>query len=168
MDKQLRKMIGEEAAELLETADDKTLDENLYFVVCETCGQVFIQTTLRGARIMFRGVKSMGFMQPLIPFHWYLDACEHFVNTEYVHQVTAFVIGGVDLQVKDAEVQLPIMADKTKVKDLSSEWKSQFASQEKMVEAANRRKGENVSFKQAMLNEIAYMRRRADKAYGEN
>ena len=140
MNPALRQMIGEEAAKLLETADDKTLDRMHYVVKCETCKQIFFETTLRGAKILFRNVKGY----PFIPFHWYINACRHFVDNQF-HSIRVFVEDG---------------SDHTLVKDLSTEWKSQFAGQKQRLRAG-------MDFNKAMKNELDYLEQKADKAYGK-
>ena len=153
MNERLREMIGEDAAELLEKSDSEDLDRMRYSVVCETCNLTVFETSLRGAKIMFKNVKSIGLGMAFVPFHYYLNACKHFIETGLFHQLTVYVVDG---------------CDRTKVKDLSTEWKSQFESQRKMVEEQNRKKGNFTSFEKAMMNEIYYLLKQADKAYGEN
>ena len=84
-------------------------------------------------------------------FHWYINAARHFLENDFFHSIRCFVVDG---------------SDSTLVKDLASEWKAQFGQQKLKMEMANRRKGENVSFKVAMLRELNYLTELADKAYG--
>ena len=150
LERALRKMYGNGIIEALEQADHKDLDRMRYVIKCETCKpeKVFYETTLRGARILFRNVKSF----PPIPFHFYIEAARHFMDNGFFHSIRAFVVLGLD---------------STVVKDFSSEWKSQFAHQKLMVETANKKKGENVSFEEAMKRELDFLEKRSDEAYGK-
>ena len=59
MNPQLRTMIGEEAYQMLQKADDKTLDSMRYVVIDETCKTTFYETSGKGAKILFSNVKGL-------------------------------------------------------------------------------------------------------------
>jgi hypothetical protein len=119
-------LIGEQKWEQLHV-ENKDLEELVYLVVCETCGEKFFTASLAEVKKLLLS----GEWDPYLPNLWYVQAARHWVAQKF-HSIRVYVIHG---------------ADKTLLKDLTSEWKAQILEQKKML-----KKG--ISIDKAMLNEL--------------
>lgn len=121
----LKGLVDPETWKLLQKADDKRLQACSYIVKCETCKQVYLETSLLGAKEMYlKAQPDPDLPRNLIPFLWYIEAARHFIHNTY-HSVRCLAI---------------IDGQQHVVKDLSSEWKAgfpanlkKFGSQEAMI-----------------------------------
>lgn len=82
----IKNLIPKEQWAIMQRADPKELKQHGYLVACETCKEIFCETTLEKVNLE---IKDGLWKHPQL---WYVLAGRHWLNTDLSHKISVFQV----------------------------------------------------------------------------